>query len=381
MRTTIVRLMVLGAVAMATGFSQAQAVTVSGRSFSNHSHDQFNDTPPMPHSPYFTSSFNATDGTEYILSPANGLAGSIKTPNGPGASPVGPATTVSGTVTINGSATSAGADLTPGTEDDWLNGNNVPAGVTLTYDVTFTITAANGNNLLTAGGNTGNGLGIANDPAQNYGALETGEVLQISAITTSNHQWAGAPTEPFTFTPGAVGMTQFTSLRSNNFTEASEGMTLSDGTNTWGFGTATGTIGSNLLMENNFQNTFTGAGGDAPLTITTDVGSWNLKGFRLSLPITYDVEPASVVDADFDGDGDVDGADFITWQQNVGLGSGATNEQGDADANGAVDGLDLAAWQANFGPGAAPPVAAIPEPATAVLAATAAIIAVGKRKR
>ena len=53
--------------------------------------------------------------------------------------------------------------------------------------------------------------------------------------------------------------------------------------------------------------------------------------------------------ADFDTDGNVDGGEFLTWQQNSGTATGATRAQGDADGNGAVDAADLATWQATFG--------------------------------
>jgi hypothetical protein len=69
-----------------------------------------------------------------------------------------------------------------------------------------------------------------------------------------------------------------------------------------------------------------------------------------------------VASADFDEDGDVDGADFLTWQR--GLGAGTTHAEGDADGNGAVDVSDLAAWRFQFGAtGAAVPIGtAVPEP-------------------
>ena len=245
-------------------------------------------------------------------------------------------------------------------------------GVTLSYDVTFTIAAANGLNLITANGNTGNGLGIANSATQNYGALNAGEVLQISAVTTANHAWSGTPTESFAFTPISFGVTRFTAFRSPNFVEATDTATLSDGTNTWGFGTATGTTASNVAMENTLGSTFTAAGGDVPLTFTTNTGSggWNLKGFQLSTPVSYEIVAVAppATDADFNGDGVVDGADFLVWQQNFGLTEGATNEQGDADENAAVNELDLAAWNETFGVTSAPPISAVPEPASIALA-------------
>lgn len=66
-------------------------------------------------------------------------------------------------------------------------------------------------------------------------------------------------------------------------------------------------------------------------------------------------------DADFDADGDIDGADYLTWQNNLGLASGATLAQGDADGNGAVNAADLVIWQGQFGT-AVPVASALPEP-------------------
>jgi hypothetical protein len=69
-----------------------------------------------------------------------------------------------------------------------------------------------------------------------------------------------------------------------------------------------------------------------------------------------------VATADFDQDGDVDGADFLSWQE--GLGVGATLAEGDADGNGLVDGDDEAAWKFQYGTQDSPVAAdvAVPEP-------------------
>jgi hypothetical protein len=80
-------------------------------------------------------------------------------------------------------------------------------------------------------------------------------------------------------------------------------------------------------------------------------------------------------DADFDGDGDVDGEDFLIWQRGLGTGD---NADGDANGDNMVDGADLTIWRDQFGPGtpATAAVAAIPEPGTLALAAAAILAAI-----
>jgi hypothetical protein len=95
---------------------------------------------------------------------------------------------------------------------------------------------------------------------------------------------------------------------------------------------------------------------------------------------TFTVVPfvPPVEDADFDNDGDVDGADFLTWQGRAGQAGDQT--QGDADGNGQVNGADLEIWKTQFGPGGG--AAAVPEPATWALAiGAAALVGVARRRR
>jgi len=70
--------------------------------------------------------------------------------------------------------------------------------------------------------------------------------------------------------------------------------------------------------------------------------------------------------ADFDRDGDVDGADFLTWQR--GFNSGTTLAAGDADYDGDVDASDLGIWQTQYlagsGSGSQGLSVAVPEPST-----------------
>jgi hypothetical protein len=101
------------------------------------------------------------------------------------------------------------------------------------------------------------------------------------------------------------------------------------------------------------------------------------------LVFKYAVVPQNTLSADFNGDGKVDGADFLRWQRGLGAtGAAATQPAGNADGDADVDAADLALWKAQLGvtafggPGVlqtgfvryvSGAVAAIPEPSTAVL--------------
>lgn len=70
--------------------------------------------------------------------------------------------------------------------------------------------------------------------------------------------------------------------------------------------------------------------------------------------------------ADFDLDNDVDGADYLTWQRNLGLTGSATFAEGDANGDHNVTAADLAIWQSQFAT-PTPAANAIPEPAAFAL--------------
>jgi hypothetical protein len=83
----------------------------------------------------------------------------------------------------------------------------------------------------------------------------------------------------------------------------------------------------------------------------------------------YNAAVPSAQAGDFDGDGDVDGADFVAWQTNFPKSTGATLAEGDADADGDVDGADFVVWQTNFPFTPALGTTAIPEPGSFLLLA------------
>jgi hypothetical protein len=74
----------------------------------------------------------------------------------------------------------------------------------------------------------------------------------------------------------------------------------------------------------------------------------NIPG-ATAVELLVDRRTASYFLGDFDGDADVDGRDFLVWQQNVGMTVGATPADGDANYDGKVDAADLLRWRQNYG--------------------------------
>lgn len=85
---------------------------------------------------------------------------------------------------------------------------------------------------------------------------------------------------------------------------------------------------------------------------------------------------ATYLGGDFDGNGAINGIDLGYWETNF----GGLGPNGDANHDDLVNGRDFLAWQRQFGV-TSPQLAAVPEPASVVLAATAAALAVLRRRR
>ena len=61
---------------------------------------------------------------------------------------------------------------------------------------------------------------------------------------------------------------------------------------------------------------------------------------------------------DFDGNGMINGLDFLNWQSNTGMNGGATAANGDANHDGSVDFIDLAHWEIDYGANSGTTIAA-----------------------
>lgn len=86
--------------------------------------------------------------------------------------------------------------------------------------------------------------------------------------------------------------------------------------------------------------------------------------------------------ADFNGDGTVDGSDFLAWQRNVG--KTGPLAVGDANHDRAVNQDDLGIWKQQLSGGAgqaAPSAAPIPEPTTLGLCGATAVAIIAMRRR
>jgi endonuclease I len=118
----------------------------------------------------------------------------------------------------------------------------------------------------------------------------------------------------------------------------------------------------------------TSAAGAFSATYTLNFSDENLPGAAslgaMTLTLSGVVTDAGVENGDFNGDGAVDGADFLAWQR--GFGGSASLAAGDANNDGVVDGTDLEIWSNQYGQSG---VTAIPEPTVwRLLAGAAALI-------
>ena len=107
---------------------------------------------------------------------------------------------------------------------------------------------------------------------------------------------------------------------------------------------------------------------------TTIVGMGQHAGSHEGwIAVISELTPQS--DADFDGD--VDGDDFLLWQNGFPVSAGAALLDGDADGDGDVDGDDFLIWQNSFPYPAE--LSAVPEPNSLALLALGSLLMLKRR--
>ncbi len=134
-----------------------------------------------------------------------------------------------------------------------------------------------------------------------------------------------------------------------------------------------GQFDATMQLPIDFSDTFAVDIGIADIKV--DIG---VQGLGVSNASFFISQPEA---SDFDGDGDVDGDDFLIWQANFGRKDAPGRGNGDADHDGDVDGDDFLMWQTGFGSGALSAARALPEPAAAWLMLWAAAASTLARRR
>ncbi|MEM6855544.1 MAG: hypothetical protein AAF593_14150, partial [Planctomycetota bacterium] len=102
-------------------------------------------------------------------------------------------------------------------------------------------------------------------------------------------------------------------------------------------------------------------------------GRTNVSGGTNRAFFTMELDWPSILLGDYNGDGEVNAADYTVWADNFGS---MVDLEADGNGNGVVDAADYTIWADNFGntlPGQAA-VAFIPEPATAGLIALGGLV-------
>lgn len=106
--------------------------------------------------------------------------------------------------------------------------------------------------------------------------------------------------------------------------------------------------------------------------------AWSTSDLLTSGLLEVVAEPS----ADFDGNGSIDGIDFLILQRNFGLTGQTNNTNGDANFDGTVNGADLSVWESQYGLSVTEStISRVPEPKSLALVVIGAIVALCREER
>ncbi len=276
-----------------------------------------------------------TESPFFAGAPAsNGLSGDVAFNNNPVVT--GPATsptaTISGSFTLVGNASAAGG---------YTDGNGLPAGVTVNYDVSFDLSTTNGSNL-SAGLSESNGLGAGNGDAfftpanNNY----SGNLI-FGAATISYVSFSGTPADTnYVFSNGTVDSIELLGLSSKSFTGTNDAVLLAADNTTVLIDFTTDPVANpgETLIDGTNNNLFDGQQlGDAIFAVTN--GGAHIRGFTLGTNLSFFISPAFLL-----GDINLDGAvNFLDISPFINLlSTGVYQVEADLNADGEVNFQDIA---------------------------------------
>ena len=198
--------------------------------------------------------------------------------------------------------------------------------------------------------------------------LEFIELLNPSAqsVSLDNVQITQFASTPYTFPAGIIlgpgerivvakDPTTFTAVYGNGINVSPLGYgsaNLSNGGERVALLGALGQTIQDFTYDDSWHPTTDGGGSSLelidPFADPALAASWRASYYRGGSPGTSGEGP--LVQGDFDGDGDVDGRDFLIWQRGFGAEQlTASAADGDADADRDVDAADLTIWKNNYG--------------------------------
>jgi hypothetical protein len=211
----------------------------------------------------------------------------------------------------------------------------------------------------------------SSDGAQPVSFTFTGNIPVPVGQTTANHHFLVA-TAAFATTPGSV-TPDYSPLPVKFFEPNATSIVF-----TFAHGADTATVAGSLIPKDGVNSITDSVLAVAP-NVDTDNYSTGLNTPTNFAGNTGQINAAPSPAADFTNNGIVNEFDLAAWRTNFGTSAGAAKAQGDSDNDQDVDGRDYLKWQEQTT--SAGSIAVIPEPTTAALAAAVLIVAARRRRR